>query len=93
MPIQVEVKRLGEMICTVIFIILGGSETLEVELHFIGEGPVVNFSPTHINWSRCPVLTPVKRIVTLSNQSIINAQFECVMVCSPVVLPHDQCCL
>ena len=80
MPIQIEVRRLGEMMCTVTFIILGGSDTLEVELHYIGEGPVVNVSPTHINWSRCPVLTPVKKIVTLSNQAVINAEFECVMV-------------
>lgn len=67
------------MMCTVTFIILGGSDTLEVELHYIGEGLVVNVTPTHINWSRYPVLTPVKKIVTLSNQAVINAEFECVM--------------
>ena len=80
-PIQVEVKRLGEMMSVVTFIILGGSESLELELHYIGEGPVVNVTPSHINWTKCPVLTAVKRIVTLSNQAVINAEFECLMVC------------
>lgn len=80
-PIQIEVKRLGEMISTVIFIILGRSDPLEVELHYVGEGPVINVSPTHINWSKCPVLTPVSRTVILSNQAVIDAEFECVMVC------------
>ena len=86
MPIQVEVKRLGEMMCIITFVILGGSDTLEVELHFIGEGPVVDVSHTCINWSKCPVLTPVKRTVTLSNQAVIDAQFECVMVCEGYML-------
>lgn len=81
MPIQVEVKCLGEILSTVTFIILGGSDSLEVELHYIGEGPVVNVNPVRINWGNCPVLTPVKKVVTLSNQAVINAEFECVMVC------------
>ena len=79
-PIQIEVKRLGEMLSTLSFVILGGSDSLDVELHYNGEGPVISVSPTHLNWGKCPVLTPVKKIITLSNQSVIKAQFECVMV-------------
>jgi len=79
-PIQIEVKRLGEMLSPLSFTILGASDPLDIELHYIGEGPVVSVSPTHLNWGKCPVLTPVKKIVTLSNESIIKAEFECVMV-------------
>ena len=79
-PIQIEVKRLGEMLSKLSFMILGGSDSLDVELHYIGEGPVVSISPTHLNWGKCPVLTPVKKTIKLSNQSVINAEFECVMV-------------
>jgi len=79
-PIQIEVKRLGEMLSTLSFTILGGSDSIDVELHYNGEGPVISVSPIHLNWGKCPVLTPVKKIITLSNQSVINAEFECVMV-------------
>jgi len=79
-PIQIEVKRLGEMLSTLSFVILGGSDSLDIELHYNGEGPVISISPTHLNWGKCPVLTPVKKTIMLSNQSVIKAQFECVMV-------------
>lgn len=63
------------------FNIIGSSDPpLEVALYCIGEGPVVYVTPDELHWGVCPVLTPISKMVRLSNESLIPAEFECVLV-------------
>ena len=51
-----------------------------VQVQCVGEGPVVHVTPTHIDYGTIPVLTDVSKMVRLSNESLIPAQFSCSMV-------------
>ena len=63
------------------FCILGSSDPpLVVELHCIGEGPVISVTPGQLDWGVCPVLTPIPKKLVLSNQSEIVAMFEAIFV-------------
>lgn len=81
LPLQIEPQVVGEVVTAAVFRILGSlHDPLEVTVHFIGEGPVINASSTELHWGRQPVLTPLPRTVYLSNESLISAEFECVLV-------------
>ena len=81
LPLQIEPQVVGEVVTAAVFRILGSLEDpLEVAVRFIGEGPVINVSSTELHWGRQPVLTPLPKIVCLSNESLIPAEFECVLV-------------
>ena len=81
LPLQIEPQVVGEVITAALFRILGSTEDpLEVALRFVGEGPVINASLTELHWGRQPVLTPLPTTVYLSNESLIAAEFECVLV-------------
>ena len=83
LPLQIEPQVVGEVVTAAVFRILGSLyDPLEVTIHFVGEGPVVNASSTELHWGRQPVLTPLPRTVYLSNESLIPAEFECVLVSS-----------
>lgn len=51
-----------------------------VQIQCVGEGPVIHVTPTHVDYGTIPVLTEVSKIVQLSNESLIPAQFSCCMV-------------
>ena len=51
-----------------------------VQVQCVGEGPVIHVTPTEIDYGTIPVLTDVSRLVRLSNESLIPAQFSCSMV-------------
>lgn len=51
-----------------------------VQIQCVGEGPVIHVMPTHVDYGTIPVLTDVSKIVQLSNESLIPAQFSCSMV-------------
>ena len=90
LPLQIEPQVVGEVITAAVFTILGSLEApLEVAIRFVGEGPVINVSSTDLHWGRQPVLTPLPKTVYLSNESLIPAEYECVLVsCCDAVL----CC-
>ena len=97
LPLQIEPQVVGEVVTAAVFRILGSLyDPLEVTIHFVGEGPVVNASSTELHWGRQPVLTPLPRTVYLSNESLIPAEFECVLV-SPFynhnIVLHSYCSL
>lgn len=84
LPLQIEAQVLGEIISPIVFKILGSLEDpLEVTVRCVGEGPVINVSSTELHWGRQPVLTPLPKTVYLSNESLIQAEFECALVSSP----------
>ena len=64
----------------------------------IGEGPVVHISPSSLNWGPIEVLTPNTKTVTISNESLIPADFITQMVsllfCDPSLTPilHIEIC-
>jgi len=41
---------------------------------------VIHVTPTHVDYGTIPVLTGISKIVQLSNESLIPAQFSCNMV-------------
>ena len=51
-----------------------------VQIQCVGEGPVVHVTPNHVDYGTIPVLTDISKIVQLSNESLIPAQFSCSMV-------------
>lgn len=51
-----------------------------VQIQCVGEGPVIHVMPTHVDYGTIPVLSDVSKIVQLSNESLIPAQFSCSMV-------------
>ena len=80
-PLQIEVQVQGEIAIPAIFNIIGSAESpLEVGLYCIGEGPVIFVSPDELHWGVCPVLTPISKMVQLTNESLIPAEFECILV-------------
>lgn len=84
LPLQIETQVLGEIVSPIVFNILGSLEDpLEVTVRCVGEGPVINVSSTELHWGRQPVLTPLPKTVYLSNESLIQAEFECALVSCP----------
>lgn len=51
-----------------------------VQIQCVGEGPVIHVTPNHVDYGTIPVLTDISKIVQLSNESLIPAQFSCRMV-------------
>ena len=81
LPLQIEPQVVGEVITAAVFRIRGSPEDpLKVAIRFVGEGPVINVSCTELHWGRQPVLTPLPKTVYLSNESLIPAEYECVLV-------------
>ncbi len=77
----IETQAQGEIITSALIDILGSTDLqLEVAIACIGEGPVINVRPDSLEWGVCPVLTPITKRVMLSNESLIPAEFECVLV-------------
>lgn len=80
-PLQIEAQVQGEIVASCCLSILGSTDPqLEVGLYCIGEGPVLDVSPDCLQWGVCPVLTTITKSVWLSNQSLISAEFECILV-------------
>ena len=59
-----------------------------VQIQCVGEGPVIHVVPAHVDYGTIPVLTDISKIVQLSNESLIPAQFSCNMV--SIVHVHPQ---
>ena len=65
-----------------------------VQIHCVGEGPVVHVTPTHIDYGTIPVLSKITKTVKLSNESLIPAQFSCEMVksfCNKYIWDNSTC--
>jgi hydrocephalus-inducing protein len=81
LPLEIMPKVQGDIsVCVPISIANSTGPPLPVELSCIGEGPVVCVSPNTLKWGMCPVLTSTSKVVTLTNQSVIPAEFECALV-------------
>ena len=81
LPLEIKPRLQGAMSMVVPVKILNSPDTIiPVGVTCIGEGPVVYVTPDTLKWGVCPVLTPITKIVTLANQSIIPAKFECALV-------------
>ena len=65
----------------VLFAIVGSSDPpLEVLVHCIGTGPVISIDSSLLDWGMCPVLTPIPKILSLRNESDVDAQFSTFLV-------------
>ena len=92
LPLQIKPQVVGEVITAAVFRILGSlDDPLEVALRFVGEGPVITASSTELHWGRQPVLTPLPKVVYLSNESLIPAEYECVLVSDNTNTPLEIC--
>ena len=81
LPLEILAKITGEISTTVPIKILGSTDPpIRVAIYCIGEGPVIYITPDVVQWKVCPVLTAVSKKVTVSNQSLIPAKFECALV-------------
>lgn len=81
LPFTIIANKTGRLSSVSTLNILGSSDPpLEVELQCIGEGPVVDITPEHLDWGVCPVLTPIPKKLILSNESEIDAEYETYLV-------------
>ena len=77
-PIHILVHTIEDAAVTVYFSIYGSQQQpLQIKVHALGEGPVIHFSTEEINYGMIPVLVDSTRMLTLSNESLIPAQFYC----------------
>ena len=80
-PLTIHTQTTGQLTVNCCFCIIGSSDPPQrVEIHCIGEGPVISVNPSHLDWGVCPVLTPVPKRLVLSNESEIEAEFEAILV-------------
>ena len=80
-PFQIKTQMQGEIGTSAIVNIVGSTDPpLEVGIYCIGEGPVISVTPNELQWGVCPVLKPIRKTVMISNESLIPAEFECVLV-------------
>lgn len=81
LPLEIRPKVQGEISTNIPIHILHSTEAaVSVDMRCIGEGPVVYVTPSKLKWGVCPVLTAISKTVTLANQSVIPAEFECALV-------------
>ncbi len=81
LPLEIKPRLQGAISFVVPVNILNSPDTvIPVGVTCIGEGPVVYVTPDSHKWGVCPVLTPITKTVTLTNQSVIPAKFECALV-------------
>ncbi|XP_014668502.1 PREDICTED: LOW QUALITY PROTEIN: hydrocephalus-inducing protein homolog [Priapulus caudatus] len=80
-PIVFEMKSL-DSVSAIVSVQVDGVEAapLQAKLCCIGEGPVVHCSVLSLDWGVTPVLTHIKKTVTLSNESLIPAEFVAYML-------------
>ena len=82
LPLEIKPRLQGEVSMVVpVRIVNSADRVIPVGVTCIGEGPVVYVTPDYLKWGVCPVLTPITKTVTLANQSVIPAKFECALVC------------
>jgi hypothetical protein len=68
--------RLGELDGELLIQIRGSvEEPLKCRFTCLSQGPVVQISPTSIDWGLTAVLKDSPRVVLLSNESLIDAKF------------------
>ncbi len=80
-PLTIRPQSRGSLSVNYQFCILGSTDPpLHVEIHCIGEGPVISVTPGQLDWGVCPVLTPIPKRLILSNESEIEATFETIFV-------------
>lgn len=87
LPLELRPKLQGEISMNLpVRILYAADEVMSVGISCIGEGPVVYVSPSKLNWGVCPVLEPISKVVTVSNQSIIPAKFKCALVSFEIII-------
>ncbi|KAM9301954.1 hydrocephalus-inducing protein homolog [Gastrophryne carolinensis] len=80
-PIVVRAQVTGEQCAKAQIAVFGHPEApLEIFLLCTGEGPVVHVHPAELDFASIPVLTDVTRTLRLSNQSLIPAPFQAMMM-------------
>jgi hypothetical protein len=76
-------QRIGSIEVTCYFKVLGSDDPpLPFVLSAVATGPSISLSATSINFGSVPVLNAQSRILTVSNQSLIQAQFQGVVEAS-----------
>lgn len=84
-PMLFEAKSTGVQFTSVSLSIHHSTDPpLKVEVQCIGEGPVIFVDPVSLDWGTIPVLTPINKKLTITNQSLIPAYIEGIMVSSLV---------
>ena len=81
LSLEIQPRCIGKLVSSVAFAIVGSSDPpLEVLVCCTGTGPVISINSSHLDWGMCPVLTPVTKILSLKNESDVDAQFETFLV-------------
>ncbi|XP_057292027.1 hydrocephalus-inducing protein-like [Hydractinia symbiolongicarpus] len=80
-PLHITLKSVKQINTAVHFTIFGSKQkSLHVNIKAIGDGPVVHLNKQNIVFNQIPVLSDVTECLSLSNESLIPAQFYCEMV-------------
>ncbi|XP_068693384.1 hydrocephalus-inducing protein homolog [Montipora foliosa] len=80
-PLHITAECLEEVTSVAYFMIFGSSDApLGVQIQCVGEGPVIHVTPSLVDFGTIQVLTDATKIVQLSNESLIPAQFSCNLV-------------
>ena len=80
-PMLFEAKRIGLQSAAVSLNIHHSTEPpLSVMVECIGEGPVIFVDPVSLDWGTVTVLSPVRKTLFVTNQSLIPAYIEGIMV-------------
>jgi hydrocephalus-inducing protein len=81
LPLTIRPTSVGQLTSTASIEILGSSDPpLYIQLHCIGEGPVISIHPDILDWGYCSVLTPTDKRLVINNESEIDAEFQAYLV-------------
>ncbi|CAI2730845.1 unnamed protein product [Schistosoma spindalis] len=81
LSITFKAKVLGSITSELYFKICGINENpLKIPVKCMGEGPVLHVDQTKLEWGTIPVLQPVVKILRISNESCIDANYNAKLV-------------
>ncbi|VDO63588.1 unnamed protein product [Schistosoma margrebowiei] len=81
LSITFKAKVLGSITSELCFKICGINENpLKIPVKCMGEGPVLHVDQTKLEWGTIPVLQPVVKILRISNESCIDANYNAKLV-------------
>uniref|UniRef100_A0A5K4F930 Hydin_ADK domain-containing protein n=1 Tax=Schistosoma mansoni TaxID=6183 RepID=A0A5K4F930_SCHMA len=81
LSITFKAKVLGLITSELCFKICGINENpLKIPVKCMGEGPVLHVDQTKLEWGTIPVLQPIVKILRISNESCIDANYTAKMV-------------
>lgn len=79
-PVDLEVRKIGEHADSIKFIVAGSQQEINIDVKYIGEGPVIRVTPTFINWGKLPVFRSSTFEISMTNQAPTKTNFNCSLI-------------